>query len=49
MGETTEGIEPQVVDAGKCDFSIHSDAYSLEVSGNKYDINRTFAFRPIIG
>lgn len=46
MGETTEGIEPQAVDAGKCDFSIHSDAYSLEVSGNKYDINRTFAFRP---
>lgn len=48
MGTAAEGEEPQVVNAGKCDFTIHTDAYKLEVTGNKYDINRTFGFKPDI-
>ncbi|MFG6393137.1 MAG: L,D-transpeptidase family protein [Lachnospiraceae bacterium] len=46
MGTGTEGAELQVIEAGICDFSIHSDAYKLEVTGNRYDINRSFVFRP---
>ncbi len=48
MGTAAEGEEPQVINAGKCDFTIHTDAYKLEVTGNKYDINRTFGFKPDI-
>lgn len=44
MGQSTENVEAIVVDAGKCDFTIHGDAYKLEVTGNRYDINRTFNF-----
>lgn len=40
MGQDTD------IDAGKCDFTIHEDAYNLEVTGNRYDINRTFNFKP---
>lgn len=38
-------IGEEVVNAGKCDFTIHSNAYKLEVTGNRYDINRTFKFK----
>lgn len=48
MGTAAEGEEPQVVNAGKCDFTIHTDVYKLDVTGNKYDINRTFSFKPDI-
>ena len=48
MGTTAEGEEPQVVNAGKCDFTIHTDVYKLAVNGNKYDINRKFSFKPDI-
>ncbi|MDE6616125.1 MAG: hypothetical protein K2K35_06120, partial [Lachnospiraceae bacterium] len=48
MGTAAEGEEQQVINAGKCDFTIHTDAYKLEVTGNKYDINRTFGFKPDI-
>lgn len=48
MGAAAEGEEPQTINAGKCDFTIHTDAYNLEVTGNKYDINRTFGFKPDI-
>lgn len=44
MGTSEQNTEPQVVDAGKCDFTIHENAYKLAVSGNRYDINRTFNF-----
>lgn len=44
MGTSEAGGEAQVIDAGKCDFTIHKDAYKLKVTGNRYDINRTFNF-----
>lgn len=44
MGQSTENAEAVVVDAGKCDFTIHENVYKLEVVGNRYDINRTFNF-----
>lgn len=46
MGAVAEGTQNVVVDAGICDFSIHNDAYKLKVTGNRYDINRTFDFIP---
>lgn len=44
MGISTENNSAQIVDAGKCDFTIHKNVYKLEVTGNRYDINRTFNF-----
>lgn len=46
MGAVAEGTQNIVVDAGICDFSIHNDAYKIKVTGNRYDINRTFDFLP---
>lgn len=46
MGAVAEGTQNVVVDAGICDFSIHNDAYKIKVTGNRYDINRTFDFLP---
>ncbi len=46
MGAVAESTQNIVVDAGVCDFSIHNDAYKIKVTGNRYDINRTFDFMP---
>lgn len=44
IGTATAENGAVAVSAGKCDFSIHNQNCRLEVTGNKYDVNRTFDF-----